>query len=115
RMVNWHFWLATLGIVLYASALWVAGITQGLMTREYGADGYLVYAFAEIVAAMKPYYMIRVVGGLLYLIGGFVMAYNVWMTIRGRVRVEAPMSSAAFDPAKDRPIIASAAPQEAHA
>lgn len=113
RMVNWHFWLATLGIVLYASALWVAGITQGLMAREYGSDGYLVYAFAEIVAAMKPYYMIRVVGGLLYLIGGFVMAYNVWMTIRGRVRVEAPMSSAAYDPDKDRPMAPAVAQQGA--
>ena len=113
RMVNWHFWLATLGIVLYASALWVAGITQGLMAREYGADGYLVYAFAEIVAAMKPYYMIRVVGGLLYLIGGFVMAYNVWMTISGRVRVEAPMAGAAYDPDKDRPMAPAVAQQGA--
>lgn len=104
RMVNWHFWLATLGIVLYASSMWVAGITQGLMWREYGEDGYLVYAFAEVVAAMKPYYMIRWVGGLLYLAGGLVMAYNVWMTIAGRVRKEAPLSTALHDPQKDRPL-----------
>jgi cytochrome c oxidase cbb3-type subunit 1 len=104
RMVNWHFWLATLGLVLYASALWVAGITQGLMTREYGEDGYLVYAFAEIVTAMRPYYLIRVAGGLLYLAGAFVMVWNVWMTIVGRVRDEAPMTSAAYDPAADRPL-----------
>src|SRR5690606_39945781 len=70
RMVNWHFWLATAGIVLYASSMWVAGITQGLMWREYGQDGYLVYAFAEVVEAMKPYYVIRWAGGLLYLAGG---------------------------------------------
>ena len=106
RMINWHFWLATLGLVLYASALWVAGITQGLMAREYGDDGYLVYSFVEIVAAMKPYYAIRVIGGLLYLAGAFVMVWNVWMTIAGRVRDEAPMSTAAYDPAKDRPLLA---------
>ena len=105
RMINWHFWLATLGLVLYASALWVAGITQGLMAREYGEDGYLVYAFAEIVAAMKPYYTIRVVGGLLYLLGMIIMVFNVWMTIIGKLRDEAPMSTAAYDPAKDRPLV----------
>ena len=104
RMVNWHFWLATAGIVLYASSMWVAGITQGLMWREYGDDGYLVYAFAEVVAAMKPYYMIRWVGGLLYLAGGIVMVWNVWMTIAGRLREEAPLNVAAYDPEKDRPL-----------
>jgi cytochrome c oxidase cbb3-type subunit I len=104
RMVNWHFWLATTGIVLYASAMWVAGITQGLMWREYGEDGYLVYAFSEVVAAMMPYYVIRAAGGLLYLAGAFVMVWNVWMTINGRLREEAPLTSAAFDPAADRPL-----------
>jgi len=104
RMVNWHFWLATIGIVLYASSMWVAGITQGLMWREYGDDGYLVYAFAEVVAAMKPYYMIRWIGGLLYLAGGIVMVWNVWNTIAGRLREEAPLTDAAFDPEKDRPL-----------
>ncbi|HEY5721864.1 MAG TPA: cytochrome-c oxidase, cbb3-type subunit I [Allosphingosinicella sp.] len=104
RMVNWHFWLATAGIVLYASAMWVAGITQGLMWREYGEDGYLVYAFSEVVAAMKPYYLIRATGGLLYLIGGGVMVWNVWMTIAGRLRDEAPLTDAAYDPDKDRPL-----------
>ena len=104
RMVNWHFWLATLGIVLYASAMWVAGITQGLMWREYGDDGYLVYAFVEVVAAMHPYYLIRAVGGILYLAGAIIMAFNIWMTIAGRLRVEEPMSGAAYDPARDRPL-----------
>ncbi|HET6537853.1 MAG TPA: cytochrome-c oxidase, cbb3-type subunit I [Sphingopyxis sp.] len=109
RMVNWHFWLATAGIVLYASSMWVAGIMQGLMWREYGSNGYLVYAFAEVVAAMKPYYGIRAMGGVLYLAGGVVMLVNIWLTIKGRLREEAPMSSPAFDPAKDRPIVAVAA------
>ncbi|MFD1787544.1 cytochrome-c oxidase, cbb3-type subunit I [Sphingomonas floccifaciens] len=104
RMVNWHFWLATFGIVLYAASMWVAGITQGLMWREYGSDGYLVYAFSEVVAAMKPYYLIRIVGGVFYFSGAVLMAWNVWMTCRGRVRAEAPMSSPAYDPEADRPL-----------
>jgi len=106
RMVNWHFWLATVGIVFYAAAMWVAGIMQGLMWREYGADGYLVYAFSDSVAAMHPMYVLRAFGGLLYLAGAIVMTVNIWRTIRGDLRTEAPMSDAAFDPAKDRPIVA---------
>ncbi|MBB4093266.1 cytochrome-c oxidase, cbb3-type subunit I [Ochrobactrum pecoris] len=91
RMVNWHFWLATLGIVLYAAAMWVAGIQQGLMWREYDDQGFLVYSFAETVLAMFPYYVIRTLGGVFYLAGGFVMAWNVYQTIRGNLRNEAPM------------------------
>ena len=106
RMVNWHFWCATLGIVLYASSMWVAGITQGLMWREYGDDGYLVYSFAEVVQAMHPYYVIRVAGGLLYFAGALFMVWNVWMTIAGKLRGEAPMTDAAFDPERDRPLSA---------
>ncbi|CAN5743620.1 cytochrome-c oxidase, cbb3-type subunit I [soil metagenome] len=113
RMVNWHFWCATLGIVLYASSMWVAGIMQGLMWREYGADGYLVYAFAEVVQAMHPYYLIRATGGILYLAGALIMVWNIWMTIAGKLRDEAPMSSPAFDPARDVPVVP--APQPAHA
>jgi cytochrome c oxidase cbb3-type subunit 1 len=104
RLVNWHFWLATLGIVLYAAAMWAAGIMQGLMWREYGADGYLVYAFSEVVSAMHPMYLIRATGGLLYLAGMLIMVWNVAQTIRGRVRDEKPMNQAAFDPAADRPL-----------
>ncbi len=91
RMVNWHFWLATLGIVIYAAVMWVAGIQQGLMWREYDSQGFLVYSFAETVAAMKPYYIVRTLGGLLYLAGGIVMAYNVAMTILGHQRQETPI------------------------
>jgi cytochrome c oxidase cbb3-type subunit 1 len=104
RMVNWHFWLATLGIVLYASAMWVAGIMQGLMWREYGADGYLVYAFSEVVTAMHPMYLIRALGGVMYLAGMLIMVWNVAQTIRGRQRAEKPMHDAAYDPAADRPL-----------
>ncbi|EOQ43237.1 cytochrome-c oxidase, cbb3-type subunit I [Brucella abortus] len=91
RMVNWHFWLATLGIVLYASSMWVAGIQQGLMWREYDNQGFLAYSFAETVLAMFPYYVIRTIGGVFYLTGGLLMAWNVYQTIRGRLRNEAPM------------------------
>jgi len=108
RMVNWHFWLATLGIVLYASSMWVAGIMQGLMWREYGADGYLVYAFSEVVSAMFPMYLIRAAGGVMYLGGAFIMAYNIAMTIAGKSREEAPMTETPYDPAKDRPVVPAA-------
>ncbi len=106
RMINWHFWLATLGIVFYASSMWVAGITQGLMWREYGSDGYLVNSFVDTVAALHPMYILRAVGGLMYLSGAIIMAYNVWMTIAGKQRIEAPMGDTAHDEAADRPIVA---------
>jgi cytochrome c oxidase cbb3-type subunit 1 len=105
RMVNWHFWLATVGIVFYASSMWVAGITQGLMWREYGADGYLVNSFAETVAALHPMFLLRAFGGLLYLAGAVIMTINVWRTILGHLRKEAPMRDAIYDPAADRPLI----------
>jgi cytochrome c oxidase cbb3-type subunit I len=95
RLVNWHLWLATLGIVVYAGVMWVSGIMQGLMWREYDDQGFLVYSFAETTAAMYPYYVMRVLGGVLYLAGLFVMIFNVWKTIRGDVREEIPMSAEA--------------------
>jgi cytochrome c oxidase cbb3-type subunit I len=106
RMINWHFWLATLGIVFYAASMWVAGITQGLMWREYGSDGYLVNSFIDTVVALNKMYALRAVGGLLYLSGAIIMAYNVWMTIAGKLRDEAPMSDTPHDEAADRPILA---------
>ena len=104
RLINWHFWLATLGIVLYAAAMWVAGIMQGLMWREYGADGYLVYSFSEVVTAMIPLYLIRAAGGLLYLAGFLIMVWNIYQTVRGRLRDEKPLNDAAYDPNADRPL-----------
>ena len=105
RMINWHFWLATLGIVFYASSMWVAGIMQGLMWREYGPDGYLVWSFADSVAAMFPMYVMRMAGGLMYLSGAIIMSYNIWMTLAGKQREEAPLRDAAYDPQADRPIV----------
>jgi cytochrome c oxidase cbb3-type subunit 1 len=104
RMVNWHFWLATLGIVFYAASMWVAGIMQGLMWREYGADGYLVYSFAETVAAMHPMYLIRAAGGAMYLAGFLLLVFNVWATLAGRVREEKPMTETPYNAAADRPL-----------
>ena len=104
RMVNWHFWLATLGIVFYASSMWVAGIMQGLMWREYGADGYLVYSFAETVAAMHPMYLIRAAGGAMYLAGFLILIVNVWATLAGKIRDEKPMTETPYNAAADRPL-----------
>ncbi len=109
RMINWHFWLATLGIVFYASAMWVTGIMEGLMWREYGADGYLVNSFAETVAAKYPMYLLRAFGGVLYLSGALIMAFNIWQTIAGKLRQEEPLRSADYDAAADRPLPAVAA------
>ncbi len=91
RLVSLHFWVATLGIVLYISAMWVSGILQGLMWRAYDKLGFLEYSFAETVAAMHPFYIIRAGGGALYVFGALIMAYNIWMTALGRVRNEKPM------------------------
>jgi len=87
RLVAWHFWIATLGIVLYITAMWVSGIMQGLMWRAYDELGFLQYSFVETVIAMRPFYAIRALGGLLYVIGSLIMAYNLWRTIRGDVAV----------------------------
>jgi len=107
RMVNWHFWLATIGIVFYAGSMWVAGITQGLMWAEYDpATGYLVNSFADTTAALFPEYVIRAFGGLLYLTGALLMVINVWRTILGHQRTEAPLRSAPYDETADRPITA---------
>ena len=104
RMINWHFWLATLGIVFYAASMWVAGITQGLMWREEGADGFLVNSFVDTVAALHEMYLMRAFGGALYLSGAIIMVYNIWMTIAGYQRDEAPLGDTAHDEAADRPI-----------
>ncbi len=89
RLVEWHFWISTVGILLYITAMWVSGILQGLMWRAYDSLGFLQYSFVETVEAMKPFYVIRAVGGLLFVIGGLIMAYNVWRTVRGDEPVDA--------------------------
>ncbi|WP_044561660.1 cbb3-type cytochrome c oxidase subunit I, partial [Azospirillum sp. B4] len=79
---EWHFWTATLGIVLYITSMWVSGIMQGLMWRAYDDMGFLQYSFVETVAAMHPYYIIRGMGGVLFLTGALIMAFNMFRTIR---------------------------------
>jgi cytochrome c oxidase cbb3-type subunit I len=81
RLVNWHFWIATIGIVVYVTSMWVSGILQGLMWRSYTSLGFLEYSFIETVQAMHPFYVIRALGGALFLGGALIMAFNVWRTI----------------------------------
>ncbi|MEJ5219350.1 cytochrome-c oxidase, cbb3-type subunit I [Cognatishimia sp. D5M38] len=81
--MNWHFWLAMIGIVLYAASMWVSGIMEGLMWREVDDQGFLVNSFADTVSAKFPMYVVRGLGGVLYLGGAALMCWNMWMTIRG--------------------------------
>jgi cytochrome c oxidase cbb3-type subunit 1 len=92
KLVEWHFWIATLGIVLYITAMWVSGIMQGLMWRSYDSLGFLQFSFIETVEAMHPFYVIRALGGVLFLTGALVMAYNLYRTTRGDIRTEEAMA-----------------------
>jgi cytochrome c oxidase cbb3-type subunit 1 len=89
RLINVHFWVATLGIVLYIAAMWIAGVMQGLMWRAVSDDGTLTYTFVESVKATYPFYVIRLLGGLLYLSGMLIMAWNVMKTVAGSKPMEA--------------------------
>jgi len=88
RLVEWHFWLSTIGILLYITSMWVSGILQGLMWRAYDDLGFLQYSFVETVEAMHPFYIIRGIGGTIFSIGALLMAYNLWRTARGDVPVD---------------------------
>ncbi|MCH2038374.1 MAG: cytochrome-c oxidase, cbb3-type subunit I [Rickettsiales bacterium] len=88
KLVNIHLWIATIGIVLYIAAMWGSGIMQGLMWRSYDTMGFLQYSFVESVMAMHPFYVIRALGGVLFLSGAFIMAYNIYRTIKGPQHVE---------------------------
>ena len=81
KLVNMHLWIATIGIVFYISAMWIAGVMQGLMWRSYDSLGFLEYSFVETVMAMHPFYIIRALGGALFLGGALIMVYNIWKTI----------------------------------
>ncbi|MEW6646779.1 MAG: cytochrome-c oxidase, cbb3-type subunit I [Pseudomonadota bacterium] len=94
-LVNLHFWMATIGTVIYITAMWVSGIMQGLMWRDYDEFGTLTYTFAESVAAMHPYYAMRAIGGLIFWAGGVVMLYNVVMTVRQAVGQRSSSAAAA--------------------
>jgi cytochrome c oxidase cbb3-type subunit 1 len=81
RLIEVHFWVATIGIVLYIASMWIAGVMQGLMWRAVNTDGTLTYTFVESVKATFPYYVVRLSGGLLYLAGMLIMAYNTYKTV----------------------------------
>jgi len=81
KLVETHFWVATIGIVLYITSMWISGIMQGLMWRAINNDGTLTYSFVESVQAMHPFYIVRASGGLLFLTGMLIMAYNLSRTI----------------------------------
>jgi cytochrome c oxidase cbb3-type subunit 1 len=82
KLIDVHFWVSTIGVVLYIVAMWIAGVMQGLMWRSFDEDGSLTWNFVESLKATYPFYALRLLGGLLFLIGMAIMAYNVWMTIR---------------------------------
>ncbi len=90
-LITAHFWIATIGIVLYIASMWIAGVMQGLMWRAVNADGTLTYSFIESVKASYPFWNIRLIGGMLFLSGMFLMLYNVIKTISGEKSYDAPV------------------------
>lgn len=86
RMVNIHFWLATIGTAVYITSMWVAGIMQGLMWRAYDEYGNLAYTFVESIAQMHPYYAMRVIGGFIFFSGAVVMLVNIVLTVRQAIK-----------------------------
>jgi len=88
KLIDLHFWVSTVGVVLYIAAMWIAGVMQGLMWRAVNPDGTLTYSFAEVVKATYPYYTVRLLGGMLFLGGMLIMAWNVWKTVAGQRAVD---------------------------
>lgn len=95
KMINTHFWLHTIGVVLYIVAMWISGVMQGLMWRAVNADGTLTYSFVESLEASYPFYFVRFVGGVFVVAGMLLMAYNTYKTIRSdKVRASEPLPAA---------------------
>jgi cytochrome c oxidase cbb3-type subunit 1 len=88
RLINTHFWLATIGTVLYIASMWVNGLLQGLMWRAFNADGTLTYSFVESVEASYPGYFVRFLGGAFFLVGMLLMAYNAYRTVSSEQAIE---------------------------
>ncbi len=91
KLAELHFWIATVGIVLYITSMWAGGVMQGLMWRAVNAEGNLTYSFVETVQAMHPYYLVRFLGGVLYLTGMLIMVYNLVRTTRGARTIDMPI------------------------
>jgi len=96
RLIDVHFWIATIGVVLYVASMWIAGVMQGLMWRALNADGTLTYSFVESLAATRPFYMVRLLGGLLFLAGMLIMVYNAVRTAENQtIPADAPIPQTA--------------------
>ena len=91
KLIEVHFWIATIGVVLYIASMWIAGVMQGLMWRATNVDGTLTYSFVESVKATYPFWTIRLLGGVLFLSGMLIMAYNMFLTMAGGKAVNAPV------------------------
>ena len=91
KLITVHFWVATIGVVLYIASMWIAGVMQGLMWRSVNSDGTLAYSFVESVKVSYPFWAIRFLGGLLFLSGMLIMAYNMFKTMAGGSTVDAPV------------------------
>jgi len=91
KLINTHFWIGTIGIVLYIASMWISGVAQGLMWRATNADGTLTYTFVEAVKASYPFWTVRFVGGTLFLVGMLIMLYNVLKTVSSGKAYEAPV------------------------
>jgi len=95
KLIETHFWIATIGIVLYITSMWISGVMQGLMWRAVNTDGTLTYSFVESVQAMHPFYIIRFLGGVMFLSGMLIMAYNIFRTIAKGKPIEAAIPAPA--------------------
>jgi len=95
RLIETHFWIATIGVVLYITSMWISGIMQGLMWRAFNSDGTLTYSFVESVQAMHPFYIVRFLGGSLFLTGMLIMAYNIYRTVSSGKAVATVVSAPA--------------------
>jgi cytochrome c oxidase cbb3-type subunit 1 len=91
KLIDVHFWISTVGVVLYIASMWIAGVMQGLMWRAFNDDGTLTYSFVESLKATYPYYGVRLIGGTLFFAGMLIMAWNVWKTVRGEKPVPVPV------------------------
>jgi len=96
KAIDIHFWTSTIGVVMYITSMWIAGVMQGLMWRAFNDDGTLTYSFIESLVATKPYYAVRLMGGLLFLSGMFFMAWNTWKTLSSKEMKPIPASEPAI-------------------
>jgi cytochrome c oxidase cbb3-type subunit 1 len=113
KLIEVHFWMSTIGVVLYITAMWISGVMQGLMWRAFNDDGTLTYSFIESVKATYPFYLVRFVGGALFLAGMLLMAWNVWMTVRHETPRPVPVPAPA--PEQAPPLATEPAPLPANA